>query len=266
MITKINKWVMLHPNLAFNILCILEALAIIGTYFLIRGWIIVYIAVFIVLFLLNDKYVKSRMNVEVDKAFFLRREKCDPYPLYDIASYLVDHKILGWNLHVQMIMNKCVALNGMGRYAESLEILKSITDKDLNAITHLAKATYYNNMMSTYIYLNDVENAELWLANTNLEFDNLRNSKKLKLENALKMNTAEIYLLKGNYNRVGEIIGDIKPQHLASDLEFRLLRAKYNIHMDKLSEARSDLEYIVAKGNKLYIVEKAKNLLAEIEQ
>ena len=266
MITKINKWVMLHPNLAFNILCILEALAIIGTYFHLLGWIIVYIAIFIVLFLLNDKYVKSRMNVEVDKAFFLRREKCDPYPLYDIASYLVDHKILGWNLHVQMIMNKCVALNGMGRYAESLEILKSITDKDLNAITHLAKATYYNNMMSTYIYLNDVENAELWLANTNLEFDNLRNSKKRILENTLKMNTAEICIRKGEYDRVRELLGEIKPDHLASELNFRLLRAKYNIHAEKSDIAKSDLEYIVAKGNKLHIVEVAKNLLSELDQ
>jgi hypothetical protein len=266
MMTKLNKWVIKHPSLAFNILCVLESLAIIGTYFLFHGWIIVYIAVSIVLFLLNDKFVKSRVNVEIDKAFFLRREKCDPYHLYDISTYLVDNKILGWNLHVQMIMNKCVALNGMGKYEEALEILKSITDKDLNAVTDLAKATYCNNMMSTYIYLNDTRNAELWLANTGVAFNNLRSSKKLKLENALKMNTAEIHLLKGEYDRVGEIIGDIKPQHLASDLEFRLLRAKLNIHRKNLYIAKSDLEYVISKGNKLYIVEKAKNLLAEIEQ
>lgn len=263
--TKLNKWVIGHQNLAFNLFCILEALAIIAAYYFLRGPIIAYIAISVVLFFLNDKFIKSRVNAEIDKAFSKSRNKCDPYPLYDISTYLVDHKILGWNLHVQMIMNKCAALNRMGRYGESLEILKSITDKDLNAITDLAKASYCNNMMSTYIYLNDIENAELWLAKTISSFNTLRDYKKLKLEFALKLNTAEIHLLKGNFDCVGELLGEVKPPSLASELDFRLLRAKYNIHRNNLYIAKSDLECIIANGNKLYIVEKAKKLLAELD-
>lgn len=254
MMTKLNKWIIGHQNLAFNLFCILEALAIIAAYYFLRGPIIAYIAIWFVLFLLNDKFVKSRVNTEINKAFLMRRNKCDPYPLYDIASYLVDNKILGWNLHVQMIANKCVALNEMGRYVESLEILKSISDDDLNAITDLAKATYCSNMMSTYIALDDIENAEIWLANTKTSFNTLRDITKLKLENALKMNTAEIFLLKGDFDCAEELLGEIKPPHLASELEFRRMRAKLNIHKNNLDDARSDLEYIVAKGNKLYIV------------
>lgn len=165
-----------------------------------------------------------------------------------------------------MIANKCVALNEMGRYVESLEILKSISDDDLNAITDLAKATYCSNMMSTYIALDDIENAEIWLANTKTSFNTLRDITKLKLENALKMNTAEIFLLKGDFDCAEELLGEIKPPHLASELEFRRMRAKLNIHKNNLDDARSDLEYIVAKGNKLYIVEKAKKLLEELEK
>lgn len=95
MMTKLNKWIIGHQNLAFNLFCILEALAIIAAYYFLRGPIIAYIAIWFVLFLLNDKFVKSRVNTEINKAFLMRRNKCDPYPLYDIASYLVDNKILG---------------------------------------------------------------------------------------------------------------------------------------------------------------------------
>ena len=80
------------------------------------------------------------------------------------------------------------------------------------------------------------------------------------------MNTAEICIRKGEYDRVRELLGEIKPDHLASELDFRLMRAKYNIHAEKSDIAKSDLEYIVAKGNKLHIVEVAKNLLSELDQ
>ena len=262
--TKLNKWVIRHPKLAFYTASIFELIALALPCFTF-GWnILSYVIVGLWILFINKFSIASAAPHEINKAIKKLNRKCDPVPLYDISVFIAEceknesHMLL-------LLLNKCAALNSMGRYGESLEALSTLTDK-MQTMTPRDKLTYCINMVDTHVKLGNTEEAETWLGKT-LEIYNAQTDiLKEKFTTSLDMNTAEFSLLKGDYDRVGELISKIHMPDVRGDLEFRLLRAKYNIYTNNPMDAKPDLEYIVAKGNKLCIVEEAKKLLSEIDQ
>ena len=262
--TKLNKWVIKHPSLAFYTASIFELIALALPCFTFGWSILSYVIVGLWILFINKFSIASAAPYEINKAIKKLNRKCDPVPLYDISVFIAEceknesHMLL-------LLLNKCAALNSMGRYGESREILNTLTDK-MQTMTPRDKLTYCINMVDTHVKLGNTEEAETWLGKT-LEIYNAQTDiLKEKFTTSLDMNTAEFSLLKGDYDRVGELLGKIHMPEVQGDLEFRLLRAKYNIYTNNPMDAKPDLEYVVAKGNKLCIVEEAKKLLSEIDQ
>ena len=263
--TKLNKWVIRHPKLAFYTASIFELIALALPCFTF-GWnILSYVIVGLWILFINKFSIASAAPAELNKAIKKLDSKCDPEPLYDITVFIAEH-IKVENGMQMLLANKCVALNAMGRYEESLEILNTLLIEKMQTMSPQSKMVYCLNIADTHTKLGNIEEAEIWFGKALEMYDTLSDGIKEKFRTSIDMNTAELCLLKGDYDRVGELISKIHMPDVRGDLEFRLLRAKLNIHRKNLYIAKSDLEYIVAKGNKLCIVEEAKKLLSEIDQ
>ncbi|MBP3368780.1 MAG: hypothetical protein J6L71_05045 [Clostridia bacterium] len=265
MITKFNKWVIKHPGLAYNLFNITLLIALVVMVCTLSWPIEVYVVVGLIILFINRLMVASVRAREINKAIKKLNYKCDPEPLYDITSFLIEHARSENELQM-LLLNKSVALETMGEYEKACEILSGLIIDNMQSIPLQSKIIYHFNMLSIYIHLEDVEQAEIQYSKAMEIYDQLSKSLKGRVESDVNLTIAEFRFLKGDYEGAMELIDKIHLTDVRGDLAFRLLRARLNIHRNNLYIARSDLEYIVAKGNKLYIVEKAKKLLGELEK
>jgi tetratricopeptide (TPR) repeat protein len=160
--------------------------------------------------------------------------------------------------------NYCVALIGLGEYDKAYELLSQINIEEKN--THpVHKMVYYNNLallcMSMGIYDEAITNYQKTLT----AYEAIK-SEKLRKNNESNANNARAYLayLGGEYRTCLAFLEAPLPT-LAGRVGQTLLYARVAIAQGDVPTAKEKLHEVIEKGNKLYCVTEARELLNTLE-
>lgn len=202
----------------------------------------------------------KRQKVRID----LLEESCDPEAF--IVATEIQYQITGKNkiAHMHLMIDKSAGLASNGQFSEALALLLSLDEKKLKK-NKLRWLVYVNNLMLCYDNLHQVEKVqELYHNDFCVGVSKFKQFKQVK---------AVMLFAKLKYESFNDEL-ETRRQLLAQLQEMKLTK-RLGLHL-KFSEselaimegdytlATSLLGEIIENGNKLYIVETAKEQLAKI--
>ncbi len=193
---------------------------------------------------------------------------CDPAPY--IGVY--EHIIAGFKDMNQprMLPNLQISLSSglaaAGRYSEAYEILNQFSISGSGRAKNISRIVYHNNLLLVCLKLGLVDEAEenldlLIKAVATLKPSDYNKYKRHHLRAQYGVNMA-----RGIYDYAEKAFNELFE---TSESNFERAAAKFSlasvyVHFGDIPRAKEALEYVVTHGNKLHIVEEAKESLAQL--
>lgn len=260
---KIYRWIAAHPRLSKFLIAVL--ITGIGLFVLnpeIFSFFIRFLTIFLLLFngFLFVNTVPDKLLREPLKKL---EEECDPYPFLEELE--LQMAVVREDLQGQVTkINYAMALGQTGDYQKALEVLESI-NIDRFPASPFIKFIYYNNLCDTLTHLERYSDAEIWNRKAQQIFADLPATKaKTNLDHNHQMNEIEMLYREGDYADALRKLGRLTCRTPRLLMSATLLAAKCNVKLEEYDKAREKLQYIIDHGNKLYYVEEAKALLAQL--
>jgi tetratricopeptide (TPR) repeat protein len=259
---KSSRFYVKHPRAAKNISLVVLVLAVFGLLYLdVPPWLAVLL---LLLFSFSRFFVIANAgNTLASPAVKQMIHQGDPEPLLKISEELLSYPAAPANRQVYLI-NYCAALDNVGEHDKAYELLREINIDEKT--THPAnKLVYYNNLaglrMSMGVNDESVENYQKALK----VFEDIKNEKWRKAV-APTANHVRAYLayFEGEYHSCLALLQTPMPT-LTGRVDQAFLRARVAIAQGDLQTAKEKLHEVIEKGNKLYCVTEAKELLKTLE-
>ena len=207
-------------------------------------------------------------NKEYNKISLTLTNECDPYKYIKAISPLVI-KAKNKDLKTFLMLRLAARYGDCGAFEQSKELLDSIqlSKKAASSIRVSNHIMYYNSLITYYLKENNIDKALDYLR---LFEDMLQNKKLLRatktiMEKAYNNKVFQLNMASGNY----EGAEDFYMSFFDSGNLYNKVGDKYSLsliyeHYGRNEEAVQALSYVVENGNKLYIVQQARQKLAEL--
>ncbi len=223
-----------------------------------------YMGTYFIIVFLSLLLVSSAAMALTISAVKKLNDECDPFPLLETSDKILA-RTKNTNEIISARINRCVAILNMGEYEKYLEDMLDIAIESHLGILPQTKFVYYNNLSTAYIALGDTEKARIWLEKSGEFLPVIKNKKILEsCKDSYRFTTSELLILEGKPEEASELLKTVENNSRARSVHLALASAKVNILYGNTERAKSDLEYVIATGNKLYAVTEAKELLGKL--
>lgn len=191
-------------------------------------------------------------------------KQCDPYPLLaecdDQLSYVknrLDRQTL--------VVNRSAALCAMGRDADALAALEALNIDDPYCVP-LWRYCYYNNAATAAMACDQQEKAMVYRQKADQTATSITNPKQQALVQATTNDwLTELCLLDGDYaGAAAHLSRQEPPINLYQHVNRAYQIARVEKAQGNLTAARFQLEFVVQNGNRLAVVDKAREMLEEM--
>ncbi len=263
---KFARFCLKHKVLGRIIAFLMYAIPFTVIFYVFGAGVSAYVIAYCVIAVVTIFMTSAVPAVLTTPALKMLTDKCDPYPLLEACDEILQYVKLP-NEILTATLNRCVALAFIGRHQENYDILKSIAIDSYNGLPATIKYTYYNNLADAALTLDDIETAEFAFAKSKECHSAIKN-KKLYAQYADANNFLQVVfcIKRGEFESALALLKGVDTASVSRSVNVAYLYAKINIGLGKLERAKTDLEYVIATGNKLCCVEEAKRLLREISQ
>lgn len=255
---------MLHQQIAVIILSVIYFCGIFA--FLespISPWIV--IPVLGILYFFSLLIIPTAINAWIDKPLKALYEQCDPYPLLREIHGIPMEK-LSPQLRQTMTINYCFALYHIGNYQLAFDTLSALNTAKIENVPPVTKIIYCSNLRMVCYGLKKYDEAEIWYTKMMQIYDGLPDNKlKKNLESTVRSTRIENHCYAGEYEKALEMLSIEKPKTRMGEVGLHTQLAVNYLALGKKDLARENLQLVIEKGNKLYSVTKAKELLARLD-
>lgn len=261
---KINWWIAEHKLLGGFI----SALLLCGIYtwacMVLKApwWVILLVNALVIAVVWA--YVEASPIFLIQKSIDELNDNCDPYPLKENLERLLSKK---WNssMHQSLMIDYALVHRSIGEYERNYEMLHAI-NIDKTAIDPIIKVVYYNNLMDAAFYTERYEEANVWYAKMIQIYEDAKESKeKQEVGIIVDAGAALDAFCKKDYAKTIELLDEVVSKDLRMKVDLSLLYARASILTGDIETAKEKLQYVIEKGNHLYSVKIAEQLLAELE-
>jgi len=189
---------------------------------------------------------------------------CDPNPLLRDTDNLLDYKHGPVNRAI-VSLNHSLAWRELGEYGKAYEQMIALKKKMSKRMNVLVKFTLLNNLADACTMLGRYDEAEHYYENLLEMYRNMPEKKRNAYnEQSVREAKADHFYRQGEYGQVLELLASVKPYNLKEEVSVSLLQAKAYLKLGDMEKAREKLDYVIKKGNKLYAVTEAKQLMETI--
>ena len=261
---KINWWITEHKILS-GILCTVFLCAVYTKVciFLDAAWWVI-VLVNVLLLAVVWAYVEASPMFLIQKSIDELNDNCNPYPLKENLERLLAKK---WNssMHQSLMIDYALVHRSIGEYERNYEMLHAI-NIDKTAIDPIIKVVYYNNLMDAAFYTERYEEASIWYTKmAQVYADAKKSEEKQELEAIVEAGAALYAFCQKDYAKTIEVLDEIVHKDIRMKVDLSLLYARTCILTGNTETAKEKLQYVIEKGNQLYSVKIAEQLLAELE-
>ena len=217
----------------------------------------------VVLFLCVAIIVNSSFNLLLTNAAKELNEKCDIRPLMEETEFLLTCKLSDYNRQL-LIIDYCAVQLELGEYQKALDVITSINIDKISGMLPIYKVVYYINLTGACIRTGRYEQARIWHNKMCSIFDDMKDNKqKRTMIPVINSQKARMVFASGDSLNAIRIVNAIRPENLYTAVHNSLLSAKAYLAIGDKQKAAERLQFVIDKGNTLYIVTEAKNLLNE---
>ncbi len=262
-----HKYILKHPLLGFFIYLIL-LLALLSVDSMLYAvlpdadaFITDLIAAAFLAFIISYFSVPDYLN---KKAVLILNNGANPQELFDVMSICFNRR-LNKRRHFVFASNYAAALLEMGRAQEAYNVLYSIKDSKLIS-KQVFGFVFYDNMSVACEELGDFIQANEWYVKMVLHYNALPRLAVMDWA-TMHMRLAEIRFdyRHGNFAAAMKKLDAVNPANLTQDIEKARLTADIALALGQKAYAASAMRYVIAKGNKLYAVQRCRAKLTELE-
>ncbi len=247
---------------------ILLGLFLCGAYSLFLWWlhapIWLHPILWLLLIFINHVAVDSFRNKLLVPAIQQMDDACDPYPLLgelDVqASYPASE-----SMRQIYLINRATALRNIGEFETALTLLRGINiDKSPSTVATI-KFIYYNNLADLYHLLGHFDEADVWNEKAQQIWRDLpENKQKQQFSLNVRAASAEALFRKGEYAEAMVLLDQLDFPALRGRVDMALLYARCALQTGNVETAKIKLQFVLQNGNRLFCVEEARKILAEI--
>lgn len=188
-------------------------------------------------------------------------QQCDPYPLLEEVKRMTDRTRNGPQQQL-MEINYAMALRMVGDNHQCAGILEKIHIDRYPGTAPYTKFTYYNNLADVLFALDRTLEARIWHKKAQQIYEDLPENKlKQQFTPTAQLSHAEALYYEQDYVEALRIAAKIICKSRRQLLDAALLASKCHIALEEPEKAREKLQYIIDNGNKLHIVEEARELM-----
>lgn len=200
-----------------------------------------------------------------NRALRIMMDQCDPYPfLHELQTQLSYGYAPGYEMMLRL--NLATALYNTGSAQVALNVMKLIPIEKKGRTNRLMKAMYYNNLTTFSSQMGDTAGAE----DAYEKFLELANGKAKK---ALEKHYPQLMPLAeaDHLYRIGEVRTALAKARTATEktvmdrVTHAWFRAKCAIALEDYDTARRELNYVIAHGNKLAMVQDSWAMLKKLD-
>lgn len=255
---------MCHPHLAkwllgFPSILIVTTAVHITFYSWALTAVVALLFTFVIFALIDGCYLNA-----ANKATKLLNDTCDSEPLFAVTEEIVRFAKPSPNKQVMQI-NYAVCHLYKGDFLTAKQIMTNINIDKFTGAMYYIKMLYYNNLADIEDHLGNNEAADVYFDNVEKLYRDLKPGKKKELFKDTFNSTLASHLYRnGDYRAALEIMDKLKPSNLCSAVQSAHLHARILIALGENDRAKEALKFTIANGGKLYVVDEAKKMLAEI--
>ena len=259
-----TRWMMCHPHLAkwllgFPSILIVTTAVHITFYSWALTVVVALLFTFVIFALIDGCYLNA-----ANKATKLLNDTCDYEPLLAVTEEIVRFAKPSPNKQV-MQMNYALCYILKGDAATAKQIMSNINIDKFAGALYSHKLIYYNNFAEIEDLLGNREAADLYFDKLYRMYRDLKPGKqKDAFAGTINSAVAAHLYRKGDYAAALEIMDEVKSGHICSSVQNAYLNARILISLGENAQAREALKFTIANGGKLYVVNEAKKMLAEI--
>lgn len=200
-----------------------------------------------------------------DRATKIMVDRCDPYPFLQEMQIQLSYR----NLPLQDTMlriNLAMALYNTGSTRVALNVMRNIPIDKKGSSNPALQGIYYNNLAAFLNHTGDHDGAEEAWA----KFSELANGRMKKVFDKhypimVIMADADHLYRTGEYSAALEKARMAAPKTAMDRVECAYFRAKCAVAMGDTDTARRELNDVIAHGNKLALVDTARELLRSLD-
>lgn len=196
-------------------------------------------------------------------------EECDPPKLIEIMEKKFGIK-KGKPLRTDVLLELSTAYLNSEHKEVAKQLLDGVRYFPDNKVGAGRRVVYYNNLFLYFLDVRDLASAENVLNNMRASLDNPKLEKTVR--NAyFTTYTEKLFLLnmaKGDYGGAEQIFAI---QYYRADTMYAKVKAVFTLgriylHEGRMKDAESAFQYVIEHGNKLSLVQEAKQCLNEVGQ
>lgn len=261
---KFTRWCVRHKLIATLVLGFSYAIVFFALlFYMLHAPLAAAIIFAVFLFLCVVVIVNSSFNVLLINAAKELNEKCDIRPLMAETEFLLTCKLSDYNRQL-LIIDCCAVQLELGEYQKALDVITSINIDKNSGMLPVYKIVYYINLTDACIRTGRYEQARIWHDKMCSIFDDMKDNKqKRSMIPVINSQKARMAFASGDSLNAIRIINAIKPANLYTAVHNSLLSAKAYLALGDKTAAIERLHFVINKGNTLYAVVEAKNLLKD---
>lgn len=225
---------------------------------------LIILPVYLILMFINYACIDSSPVMAMKDSLLVRNEKCDPYPmLNDTTEFMQFHYSSATEL--VLVLNHSASLLDIGQFQQAYDLLIH-TNIDKPSSINSMRIVYYVNLFAASRNLGRTEEWRIWYEKAVQIYNDTTNQKeKQQYWTSIQSMQSDMAAAQGDYQDALRILSDMKPNTLYDQINIHMAYAEIYLKLNDPEKAKVHLQFIAQHGNRLYIAEKAHQLLSEIQ-
>ncbi len=191
-------------------------------------------------------------------------DTCDPYPFLDETTIQLTY-VKGKGERAVLTINHAAALMETGRMEQAYALLTALPQSALPNLPTVWLPFYLNLGQCELEVTGDVTRAQVWYEQTLKQLEEIKNPKqKAELADAVRLLYVELQIARGEYAAALEALATVEDKNLRRQVDKAWAYGRIAQAQGDIPGAVRNLEYVVACGNRLGLVQKAKGRLAQL--
>jgi tetratricopeptide (TPR) repeat protein len=188
----------------------------------------------------------------------------DPYPLLEESEYLLA-KLKKGLPYLTNIINYSAGLVETGQFEKALAVLQAIDFSKAPKRPPQTMFIYYNNLCAACNEIGYKDQASVYYSKALSSYAMIKSEAvKKQLKNSITFNTVEEHLRNEEYPAADKVLSSFMPNPGKQTVDAEMLRAKVHIGLGEPEKAKEHLTFVIENGNKLNVVNQAKEILASL--
>ena len=224
--------------------------------------------VFFAIWILIDAFIVSLYATKIySKVHKILIDECNPIKFIEIMDKAMRRRPIGIYKTI-ILLNLSTAYWSLNNEVASKMILDGIVHFPHHKLGLDCRITYFNNLFYVFLSNNDLQNAEDVLNNIKITIND-KHIAKANRDAWMTIYTEKLCMLnmaKGNYEGSEQIFCSMfeRAKCMLTKIYAKFELGKIYLHYERKGEAKEAFEYVIEHGNKLYMVQEAKQYLSNI--